>query len=417
MAGITPNNREILYVQGPDQQPIALQANADGELFVVAQLDASDIEIGAVELKNGTDDTRVTVFDYSSSNPLAVRLTDTNGDYIAAGAGTQYTSGDATPATPTGTIPVYDNGGTIASVSTTNRLPVSAAQNGTWNINNVSGTISLPTGAATAAKQPALGTAGTASADVITVQGIASMTALKVDGSAVTQPISAAALPLPTGAATSAAQTTGNTSLGTIAGAVSGTEMQVDVVASLPAGTNNIGDVDVLSIVPGTGATNLGKAEDGAHTSGDVGVMSLGVRNDTMVDFSGADNDYTPFSVTPKGQVITANAPRGRKLHQKTTITSSTSETTVLTAAASTFHDVYGVIVTNTSATATEVTFKDATAGTTRFIISAPANDTRGFMLPVDAAFTQAAVNNNWTATCADSVASIEITVIAVKNL
>lgn len=48
----------------------------------------------------------------------------------------------------------------------------------------------LPTGASTAAKQPALGTAGAASADVITVQGIASMTAVKVDGSAVTQPVS-----------------------------------------------------------------------------------------------------------------------------------------------------------------------------------------------------------------------------------
>lgn len=51
-------------------------------------------------------------------------------------------------------------------------------------------TSALPSGAATAAKQPALGTAGTASADVISVQGIASMTALKVDGSAVTQPVS-----------------------------------------------------------------------------------------------------------------------------------------------------------------------------------------------------------------------------------
>ena len=67
---------------------------------------------------------------------------------------------------------------------------VNASQSGTWNINNVSGTVSLPTGAATAAKQPALGTAGSASSDVITVQGIASMTALKVDGSAVTQPVS-----------------------------------------------------------------------------------------------------------------------------------------------------------------------------------------------------------------------------------
>lgn len=72
----------------------------------------------------------------------------------------------------------------------------------------------LPSGASTAAKQPALGTAGSASADVITVQGIASMTALKVDGSAVTQPISAASLPLPSGAATSAKQDSQTTLLG-----------------------------------------------------------------------------------------------------------------------------------------------------------------------------------------------------------
>jgi hypothetical protein len=61
-----------------------------------------------------------------------------------------------------------------------------ATQSGTWNITNVSGTISLPTGAATAAKQPALGTAGSAATDVITVQGIASGTALAVSNSALT---------------------------------------------------------------------------------------------------------------------------------------------------------------------------------------------------------------------------------------
>src|SRR3569833_1359170 len=86
--------------------------------------------------------------------------------------------------------------------------------NGLWA--NVKAS-ALPTGAATAAKQPALGTAGTPSTDVITVQGATSMTALKVDGSAVTQPVSASALPLPTGASTSANQTTANTSLSTIA--------------------------------------------------------------------------------------------------------------------------------------------------------------------------------------------------------
>jgi len=60
---------------------------------------------------------------------------------------------------------------------------VSATQAGTWNVNNISGTVSLPTGAATAAKQPSLGTAGTPSADVITVQGAASMTPLTISGS------------------------------------------------------------------------------------------------------------------------------------------------------------------------------------------------------------------------------------------
>lgn len=89
-------------------------------------------------------------------------------------------------------------------------------------------TLPLPSGASTAAKQPALGTAGTASADVITVQGVASMTALKTDGSAVTQPVSAAALPLPSGAATSAKQP----ALGT-AGTAAADVLSVQGVASM----------------------------------------------------------------------------------------------------------------------------------------------------------------------------------------
>lgn len=88
----------------------------------------------------------------------------------------------------------------------------------------------LPSGASTAAKQPALGTAGTASADVITVQGIASMTALKTDGSGVTQPVSAASLPLPSGAATAAKQP----ALGT-AGSASADVISVQGVASMTA--------------------------------------------------------------------------------------------------------------------------------------------------------------------------------------
>lgn len=76
------------------------------------------------------------------------------------------------------------------------------------------------------------------------------------------------------------------------------------VTANLAAGTNNIGDVDVLSVVPGTAATNLGKAEDAAHASGDTGVAMWGVRNDLLAaTFTNTDGDYSPIAVTSTGRV------------------------------------------------------------------------------------------------------------------
>lgn len=94
-----------------------------------------------------------------------------------------------------------------------------------------------------------------------------------------------------------------------LAGTVGGSELQVDVVGALPAGTNaigklaansgvDIGDVDVTSIVPGTGASNLGKAEDAAHASADVGVMALAVRTGTPANRSGTDGDYEPLQIS-----------------------------------------------------------------------------------------------------------------------
>lgn len=61
-------------------------------------------------------------------------------------------------------------------------------------------------------------------------------------------PVSAASLPLPTGASTSAKQDTGNTSLATIAGAVSGTEVQVDVL-TMPTTTVTATDLDIRNLV------------------------------------------------------------------------------------------------------------------------------------------------------------------------
>lgn len=90
------------------------------------------------------------------------------------------------------------------------------------------------------------------------------------------------------------------------------------ITNALPAGTNaigklaansgvDIGDVDVTTvgtITPGTAATSLGKAEDGGHTSGDVGVMALAVRQDTpSTALSATDLDYTPIAVSSTGAV------------------------------------------------------------------------------------------------------------------
>lgn len=155
-----------------------------------------------------------------------------------------------------------------------------------------------------------------------------------------------------------------------------------------------------------------------AHDAVDAGnPLKVGGQARTTNPTAVADADRTNFIADKLGKQVVVGSIRDLKTTQVTTITASTSETTVLTAVASTFLDVYGVIVANSSATATEVTFKDATAGTTRFTIAVPAGETRGFMLPESGAHNQASTNNNWTATCADSVTSIFVTMFAVKNI
>jgi hypothetical protein len=56
----------------------------------------------------------------------------------------------------------------------------------------------------------------------------------------------------------------------------------------------------VSSVVPGTTATALGKAEDAAHTDGDTGVLLLGVRGYTG---AGSDGDYSAVAVAADGHL------------------------------------------------------------------------------------------------------------------
>jgi hypothetical protein len=211
----------------------------DGKLDVNATFSTGDIEIGAVELKNGTDDTRATVtaanalkvdgsavtqpvsavnldirdinaatdditihgdvgvvdqLDLTNSNPAAVAIVDGNGDQITSfGGGTQYSDGDA-DADPTGTVAMGTDGANVFAVHTD--------------------------------------TSGDLQVDVLSSA-------------------------LPSGASTSALQTTGNTSLSTIAGAVSGTEVQVDVL-TMPTVTVSATDLDIRNLVAATDIVDLG---------------------------------------------------------------------------------------------------------------------------------------------------------------
>jgi hypothetical protein len=92
---------------------------------------------------------------------------------------------------------------------------------------------------------------------------------LKTDSSGELQ-IDVLSSALPSGAATAANQSTANTALSAIQTAVetldntvSGSEIQVDVVGALPAGTNNIGDVDIASITAGDNTIGRVKITDG----------------------------------------------------------------------------------------------------------------------------------------------------------
>jgi hypothetical protein len=242
----------------------------------------------------------------------------------------------------------------------------------------------------------------------------------------------------------------------------------VEIAAAQTLATvTTVGTVTTLtgttSLTPGVAAANLGKAEDAVHASGDVGVFALSVGNEAQSTLA-ADGDYIGHAVDTKGnslsvgnlahdavdagfpvkvggqarttnptavadadrvnfvadklgKQVTVGSIRDLKGRQRTVITASTAETTIVTAVAATFLDVYRLVIANTSATACQVDIRDATAGSIVDTLEVPANGTVGWAGPESAAANQTTVNNNWTATCGTSVTSIIVTAYYVKNI
>lgn len=156
----------------------------------------------------------------------------------------------------------------------------------------------------------------------------------------------------------------------------------------------------------------VGNAASAASDSGNP--VKVGALGKTSLPTGVTDGQRVNSFADKYGRLIVK--PHGMReivTYQTTTITSSTSETTVGTAVASTFLELHTCIVANSSATDCTVTFKDATAGSTRFTVHCPGRMT----IPVyfSPEYPQNAVNNNWTATCSASVASIYITMGFIK--
>lgn len=227
-----------------------------------------------------------------------------------------------------------------------NSLPVTLpSDQGTLAVS--AATLPLPSGASTAAKQPALGTAGTASADVITVQGVASMTPLLVNGSGVTQPVS-----------------------GTI-------------TANLAAGVNNIGDVDILTIAAGD--NNIGNVDivtmpnvtlaAGTNTNevvGDAAHDAAIAGNPVRIAGRAVSADYTAVATGDTAdlicdlngkQVVAPYAIPENLVQGVTAAITGTTDTSVIAAAGAGIRNyVTALTVTNSHATVgTVVELKDGT--------------------------------------------------------
>jgi hypothetical protein len=123
--------------------------------------------------------------------------------------------------------------------------------------------------------------------------------ALKVDGSAATQPVSAASLPLPTGAATSTLQTTINTTLGTpfqAGGSIGNTSF-----ASTQSGAWNVGGAAGSPVTMQNAVTANGNGSTLTVTNYETALVnvncSVACSGGTTINFEGTDSTGTYFSI------------------------------------------------------------------------------------------------------------------------
>lgn len=378
---------------------------------------------GAI-LDGVTASIKATVVDYANSNPLTVRLTDTNGDYVAAGAGTQYVDDAVGTTHPTGgalmlirkdtptTTTVSNDGDYIrwqgdaygAGYVTLRSTVVSAVLSSTAVLATLSSTAVLATLSSTVV-QVGSGTVTLSSTAVLAT--LSSTAVLATLSSTIVQVGSGTVTLSSTAVLATLSSTIVQVGSGTItlsSTAVLATLSSTAVLATLAATTVNIG----------TAVTVNGDVANATNDSGSP--VKIGGYAITALPTAVANAQRVNLTSDKYGrQVVQIGTVRDLRGTQRTTISNTTAETTIVTAAASVFNDITGFLVSNSSATAIRIDFRDTTGGTIIMDMYSPAGQTIGIVLP-HAGAPQSAVNGNWTAQCSASVTDIRIAAFFDKN-
>lgn len=234
----------------------ATSANQSTEITSLQLLDdvvatAASAALGKLYQVGGTDGTNARILS-----------TNTSGHVNIADGGNSIT---------------VDNGGTFA---------VQSAQSGTWNVTNISGTVSLPTGAATATNQSTEITSLQLLDDVVATDGSAALTKLYQVGG------------------------TDGTNAQILSTDTSG-RLNVNVIGGPTGGTSSVDDSAFTPAV-GSGTPLMGMADEAATDSvdeGDVGVVRMTLDRKLLTRVVGS-TDANRLEVDASGRV-TANLAAG----------------------------------------------------------------------------------------------------------
>lgn len=189
-------------------------------------------------------------------------------------------------------------------------------------------------GDASAANQTAVqANAGSDASKAVAVQGVTGGKAVKVDGSAVTQPVSAASLPLPTGAATAANQaspgTAGSASSAVVSvqGIASMTPLQIGGnTATTVAGSTNAVPSYLLTTASGGNTWNFGTTSTDALVTSSSSVNPMINSVGRLYNGSNLSRIYQASAAASDGTGLGVQAVEeaGRSFNNITTATTTT---------------------------------------------------------------------------------------------